>query len=300
MPKRVSVVIPTRNRSPMLTRLLEQIVPMIGDELEQIIVVDNASSDQTSERLAEFPSVTYIRNENNQLSARARQQGWDVASAKYVCFIDDDNLIEEDALAVLADFLDANDNVGVVGPVQRRWSDGSIWCAGGRINRFLVVSYDKQVGDSSDSVEVDFQPNVFMVRNELRNIGVGFDWKRFPHNWSEADFGNKIRAAGYKVATCFEAAVYHDIDYSGYFTRINPTNIFDQAQSRIVYRKTYCNDMITWLIFVFVVLPVSVVALIFTTRTRKDRKRLLALYLKGTLCGILTSSKSFDGRLNAA
>ncbi len=298
MSKRVSIVIPTRNRSHMLLRLLEQLVPLLDSEIEQIVVVDNASSDHTGDVAAQFPNVSYLRNEENVLSAKARQQGWDVSTGKYVCFIDDDNLIEDQALTILADFLDDNEDVALVGPVQRRWSDGSVWCAGGRINRFLVVSYDRETAISGKSKEVDFQPNVFMARNELRRSGVVFDWHRFPHNWSEADFGNKIRRAGYKVVTCFEATIYHDIDYSGYFTRINPTNIFDQAQSRIIYRKTYHNDVVTWILFAFVVLPVSVVALIFTTRARDDKKRLIALYLKGTLCGLITPRKSLDKELS--
>ncbi len=294
MSKRVSIVIPTRNRCHMLMRLLEQLVPLLDSEIEEIVVVDNASSDGTSDVVAQFPNVIYLRNEENVLSAKARQQGWDVSTGKYVCFIDDDNIIEGQALSILADFLDENERVALVGPVQRRWSDGSVWCAGGRINRFLVVSYDRETTVSVKSKVVDFQPNVFMTRNELRRSGVSFDWRRFPHNWSEADFGNKIRQAGYQVVTCYDSTIYHDIDYSGYFTRINPTNIFDQAQSRIVYRKTYHNDAVTWMLFALIVLPVSVVALIFTTRTRDDRKKLIVLYLKGTLCGLITSSKSLD------
>ncbi|NNN16718.1 MAG: glycosyltransferase family 2 protein [Acidimicrobiaceae bacterium] len=300
MTGRISVVIPTRNRAGMLVRLLEQLVPRLGDDLGEIIVVDNASSDDTENQVAKFPQVRFVQNLQNHLSAHARQQGWDLATGTYVCFIDDDNLVEEGSLSTLADYLDRHESVGLVGPVQRRWSDGSIWCAGGRINGFLVVSYDHHIDTHKQIIEVDFQPNVFMVRNALREVGVNFDWKNFPHNWSEAEFGNQIRRAGFLVATCVESTVYHDIDYSGYFTRINPTNIFDQAKSRITYRKEYRNDPITWAVFLLIVLPVSVIALVYETRKRVDRKKLLVLYLKGTLCGLISSCEGKQTRSDVA
>ncbi len=284
----VSVVIPTRNRSAMLIRLIKQLVPQLGSDLVEIIVVDNASSDDTQELVSTISQVTYIRNETNHLSARARQQGWDIATGEYVCFIDDDNIVEPSTLSSLAEFMDKHTEFGLASPIQRRWSDSHIWCAGGRINRFLMVSYDKHFDTSQEVVEVDFQPNVFMVRSSLRGKNVYFDWQRFPHNWSEASFGNLIRSAGFKVGTCLQATVYHDIDYSGYFTRINPTNIFDQAQSRIMFRKAYYNNLETWLLFVLVYLPISTVALILTTRKRDDKRKLMGLYLKGTICGFIS------------
>lgn len=272
----------------MLGRLLDELVPLIGNEVSEIIVVDNASSDETASLMTSYDQVQYLRNDVNHMSAYARQQGWERATGEYVCFIDDDNLLENNAISKMADSLDLYPELGVVAPIQRRWSDKSIWCAGGRINHLLVVKYDRKIHSSKRYVEVDFQPNVFMVRNDLLQRNVYFDWKRFPHNWSEADFGNQVRQIGLKVGTLPDATIFHDIDYSGYFTRINPTNIFDQARSRVAYRKAYHNDLATWLIFAVFILPVSTIALVLTTRRRSDRKRLVILYLKGTLCGILT------------
>ena len=289
MTGRVSVVIPTRNRSTMLMRLLTQLVNMIGGDLNEVIVVDNASTDDTREKIKEFPQINYIRNDVNRMSAPARQQGWDAATSKYVCFIDDDNVIENDTLSNLAEFMDANQDVGLCGPIQRRLSDGTIWCAGGRISQFLIVSYDREVDISKHKVLVDFQPNVFMVRSDLRDVGVHFDWQRFPHNWSEAEFGNQIRSVGSTVATCTKSTVFHDIDYSGYFTRINPTNIFDQAQSRIMYRRVHANKLLTWLVFLVAILPLSTLLLVVVARKRPDRRLLLRRYVEGTLCGLVST-----------
>lgn len=84
---------------------------------DEIIVVDNGSTDQTRAVLArQFPSVRVIANTHNRGVAPARNQGLAVARGAYLLVLDDDTVVLPDALARLVSVLDTNPTVAVCGP----------------------------------------------------------------------------------------------------------------------------------------------------------------------------------------
>jgi glycosyltransferase involved in cell wall biosynthesis len=92
----ISVVVPTRDRAARLERLLEALrTQTVGVEAFEVIVVDDGSSDATASVLAEAEasdglSVRSIRRRVSRGPAAARNQGWLVAEADLVAFVDDD------------------------------------------------------------------------------------------------------------------------------------------------------------------------------------------------------------------
>lgn len=89
----VSVVIPTRNRWPLLADALSSALGQ-HDVTVEVIVVDDASSDETAERLAgiEDSRLTILRNHTPAGQAAARNQGLRAARAEWLAFLDDDDL----------------------------------------------------------------------------------------------------------------------------------------------------------------------------------------------------------------
>lgn len=89
---RVSVVLPTYNRATLLEKAIESVLSQTFEEYE-LIIVDDASTDETSEVVRSFDDdrITYIRHEANQHGAVARNTGIDTASGEYVAFLDDDD-----------------------------------------------------------------------------------------------------------------------------------------------------------------------------------------------------------------
>jgi GT2 family glycosyltransferase len=280
------VVIPTYNRSSQLDRLLQQLTTLTTATLRQVIVIDNASSDETPVVVAKYPSVISYRNTENVRSARARQQGWEHSTSDYVCFIDDDNVLDDKMLDELCTFLDHHPRVGMVAPVQYRLDDRTIWCTGGRIDDRLRVTYERTLNHLDEHSTFAFQPNVFMVRNHLREEGLGFDWAHFPHNWSEAEFGHRLMKGGWEIRTCSRAVTFHDIDYRGAFTRINAANLADQSESRVRFRRMYANTPMVWIWFFVVVLPASVAALAVAVRKDAQRWAYLRTYIAATWSGL--------------
>jgi heptose III glucuronosyltransferase len=97
----LSLVVPVYNVAPYLPRCLESLGALYPPA-DEIIVVDDGSTDECSHILAEFatrlPQMRVIRQENGGLSA-ARNTGLDAASGKYLVFVDSDDFVSPDAYA---------------------------------------------------------------------------------------------------------------------------------------------------------------------------------------------------------
>ena len=97
---RVSVVVPTRNRSRLLAVALRGVLRQRGVDLE-VIVVDEASTDDTPALLAGLgdPRVRTVRHETPRGVSTARNRGAAEARGDWVAFTDDDDLWAPDKLA---------------------------------------------------------------------------------------------------------------------------------------------------------------------------------------------------------
>jgi len=91
----ISVVIPTHNRARLLQEALESVFAQhgTGEEFDmEVIVVDDASSDNTSEVVRKYTKVHYIRLPTARGAAAARNAGLRACSGEYVAFLDDDDI----------------------------------------------------------------------------------------------------------------------------------------------------------------------------------------------------------------
>ena len=86
----VSIIIATCNRPQFLPGAVAS-ARAAGTDVE-IIVVDDASQDETAAVCAQLPGINYIRLERNQGVAGARNLGILASTAEFVAFLDDDDL----------------------------------------------------------------------------------------------------------------------------------------------------------------------------------------------------------------
>jgi glycosyltransferase involved in cell wall biosynthesis len=89
---RVSAVVPTYNRAPLVTRAIESVLRQTFRDLE-LIVVDDASPDDTPSAVARFddPRLRYIRLPKNKGQWFAENTGIAYARGEWVAFLDDDD-----------------------------------------------------------------------------------------------------------------------------------------------------------------------------------------------------------------
>jgi glycosyltransferase involved in cell wall biosynthesis len=87
---KVSVIIPTFNRAHLLGRAIQSVLDQTFPA-QEIIVVDDGSSDDTPKLMAEsFPQCIYLQQSNRGVSA-ARNLGIATASGDWLAFLDSDD-----------------------------------------------------------------------------------------------------------------------------------------------------------------------------------------------------------------
>jgi glycosyltransferase involved in cell wall biosynthesis len=109
---RVSIIIPTRNR-PHLLPLAVESARAAGTDVE-IIVVDDASNDETTAVCRELSGIRYVRLERNQGVAGARNVGILASTSEFIAFLDDDDLRLPGSLDLQTEVLAAAPEIGFV------------------------------------------------------------------------------------------------------------------------------------------------------------------------------------------
>ena len=94
----VSVVIPCYNQAHFLGEAIESVLAQRYTNLE-LIVVDDGSTDNTSEVASRYEEVRLIRQENKGL-AGARNRGREEARGEYVVFLDSDDRLLANAVEI--------------------------------------------------------------------------------------------------------------------------------------------------------------------------------------------------------
>jgi glycosyltransferase involved in cell wall biosynthesis len=119
----VSVVIPAYNQASLLARLLDSLAAMTDAPPFEIIVVDDASLDDTegvvSAWIAAHPTLhcRYFRQARNQGPGAARNRGLNEARSALVAFTDTDCVVSAHWLRALLSGFTEDTIVGVGGPV---------------------------------------------------------------------------------------------------------------------------------------------------------------------------------------
>ena len=85
----VSVIIPTRNRAPLLHRTLESVLKQSSENLE-VIIVDDGSTEAVA--ASADPRVRVLRNPKPTGVSAARNRGIAAARGEWIAFCDDDDL----------------------------------------------------------------------------------------------------------------------------------------------------------------------------------------------------------------
>lgn len=147
----VAAIVPTHDRSALLSTTLRSLLWQQGVSLE-VIVVDDGSSDATRDvvqRLAD-PRVRLVRNETSRGVSAARNRGAADARARWLAFCDDDDLWAPDKLAR---------------QVAAAEASGRFWAYGGAVH----VSIDLQVL----SVQLPPSPELLVERLPSWNLMPG-------------------------------------------------------------------------------------------------------------------------------
>jgi glycosyltransferase involved in cell wall biosynthesis len=116
----ISIIITTHRRPQLLARAVES-ARAAGANTE-VVVVDDASTDETASVCKALPRVNYVRVERNQGVAGARNVGLLASRGEYVTFLDDDDLRLPDSLDEQVKLLETDEQAGLIYG-QAIWGD---------------------------------------------------------------------------------------------------------------------------------------------------------------------------------
>jgi glycosyltransferase involved in cell wall biosynthesis len=113
----ISIVLPTYNGCRYLHQAIESCLHQTFTDWE-LILVDDASTDQTPEVMREYASrdnrIRVFRNPVNSKLPKSLNNGFAQARGKFLTWTSDDNCYRPEALATMLTFLETNPNVDVV------------------------------------------------------------------------------------------------------------------------------------------------------------------------------------------
>ena len=109
---RASIIIATHSRPQRLPRAVES-ARASGREVE-IVVVDDASSDETADVCQSISGINYVRLDRNQRVAGARNVGLVASRGEYLSFLDDDDTRLPGSLDAQLEALDREPQAGLI------------------------------------------------------------------------------------------------------------------------------------------------------------------------------------------
>ncbi|SFJ57181.1 glycosyltransferase [Amycolatopsis sacchari] len=209
----VSVVIPVYGHWDYTRRCLESIELSRPRTPFEVIVVDDASVDDSADRVAACPGVRLVRAPRNLGFIGACNLGAEHARGELVMFLNNDTEVRPGWLDELVSVLEDREDVGLVGsklvyPDGRvQESGGIIWADGTGWN------YGRNEPERPwfDTVrDVDYCSGAaLLIRRELFDRLGGFDQRYAPAYYEDTDLAFAVRAAGYRTVVQPASVVVH-------------------------------------------------------------------------------------------
>jgi glycosyltransferase involved in cell wall biosynthesis len=107
-----SIIIPTHSRPHLLPRAVESALAS-GSNIE-VVVVDDASTDETASVCARLRGIKYVRVERNHDVAGARNVGLRSSHGEYVTFLDDDDVRLPNSIDEQISLLEADNEAALI------------------------------------------------------------------------------------------------------------------------------------------------------------------------------------------
>lgn len=198
----VSIVVPAYNNWKYTLNCLKSIAKNTDGGYE-VVVVDDASNDETAEVLSEVKNLHLVTNKQNAGFLESCNRGARASKGKYILFLNNDTMVTKGWLPPLLELIKRAD-VGIVGS-KLVYPGGTLQEAGGIIwNDGSGWNYGR--GDDSDKPEYNYVREVdycsgasLAVKRELFEKIGGFDERFKPGYYEDADLCFAIRNLGYRV-----------------------------------------------------------------------------------------------------
>ncbi len=199
-----SIIIPVFNQFHFTQACLASLQQHLDEHALEVIVVDDGSTDETSDLVPRIEGVLYLSNPTNAGFIASCNLGAAKARGDYLVFLNNDTLVTEGWLSTLLETFQNEPQAGLVGsklvfPNGRLqeaggiiWNDGSGWNFG---------NFDDPGKPEYNYLrEVDYcsAACAMIPKSIFESLG-GFDTRYSPAYYEDTDLAFKLRQKGYKV-----------------------------------------------------------------------------------------------------
>ncbi len=203
------IIIPVWNQLVLTKDCIESIFKNTASADYRIILVDNASDDETKNYLEGLSSswpkqIALVRNEKNLGFIKAVNQGIAASSAPYVCLLNNDTLVTKNWLKEMIAIAESSGDIGIVNPSSNNLGQRP---AGGEPLELYAEKISKVSGQFIElGAAIGFC--MLIKRKLFEKIGV-FDEIYGMGNFDDTDFSRRAVQALYRCVRACGAYVYH-------------------------------------------------------------------------------------------
>lgn len=244
-------------------RLVEESIRSVIEKTQRVsyeaIVVDNHSEDNIEEVIHKIKeerniAITIIKLGDNIGFGKANNEGIAIARGRNILFLNPDTKILNDAISLLSDYLDSNENVGAVGgnlydeqmqPALsfRRIYPGIRWelceMTAHRVEN-IIYRGSWRFNNTSRPLSVSYISGAdLMIRRSVIDE-VGCFAREFFMYYEETDLCHRVRKSGYNIVSLPDAKIQHleGKSVEGKNKRIGKRGLsFAEKGRRIYYMK---------------------------------------------------------------
>jgi GT2 family glycosyltransferase len=212
----VSIIIPVYNQFAYTFNCLESLsVNLSSDLAYEIIIVNDASTDETLEQLAVLVTgIKVLTNAENSGFIRSCNYGASQAQGKYLYFLNNDTRILENCLESLIKLIANNPQVGAVGSKliyansKQQEAGGIIWNSADGWNYGRLDSPDEPEYNYVRPVDYCSGASLLVPTDLFKQLG-GFCQDFIPAYYEDTDLCFAIREMGYQVLYQPQSNVIH-------------------------------------------------------------------------------------------
>lgn len=253
----LSILIVNYNTADLTLQCLRSVFESKGNYSFEVILIDNASSDHSVERIEQqYPQVKLICNTENAGFAAANNQGIAQAQGKYILLLNSDTVVKEDTFDTMLSFMEANPEVGASG-CKIVLPDGSLdkackrgfptpsaafFYAFGISKLFPNKPYFNQYHmshlDSDQEYPIDCLVGAFMLVRKAAIDQVGGLDETFFMYGEDIDWCYRIKQAGWEIYYYPRTEIIH---HKGGSSRNKPVKIIYEFHRAMIlfHRKHY-------------------------------------------------------------
>jgi GT2 family glycosyltransferase/SAM-dependent methyltransferase len=212
---KVSIVVVTYNNAHLNRLCLESIYGRTEWPNFEVIVVDNASSDETPEYLEQaektFPRLRVMLNKRNLGFAAANNQALKEAKGEYLVLLNNDTVVPRGWLSALIKHLNLDPQIGLIGPVTNEiGNEAKVSVGYERLEDMpsWAADFVRQNDGQTFPISVLAMFCIAMRREVFARIGA-LDESFQIGMFEDDDYTRRVREEGLKVVCARDSFVHH-------------------------------------------------------------------------------------------